>query len=932
MQSIPLDGPDPVGETLEQPGPPEVRMFWTGPPLSPYERLSLQSFVAAGAKVILYATSKTLQVPDGVERVDLHELLAGPVRRFLFSDGDPSPALHSDLVRYVALHRFGGWYADIDMICLGRLPADKVYIVRQRDTSVNGAILKLPPLSPVMAAAIERAQEILPAEKDTRLSDRNLIGPLLVTQLVNDYALDHLVRSPASAYAIKALETPALFDPRRCDELNERIAESDFVHLWNEYWRRVRIPKDLGPPKGSFLDGLFARFGISFDDEARLTADAVAAWFEENSFLVRLRHQLGTDFVPGETLARLAVNGHVTMDTAAAAAVRVLPAATTPPPDNSSKSEPASYAHSTNALDEAPAGPPEVRMFWTGPPLSPYELLSLQSFAAAGARVFVYSTTKTLRVPESIELLDARELWLGPVHRFFYPDGDPSPALHSNLMRYVALERFGGWYADLDMICLRGLPTSKAYLAWQNDQSVNGAILKFPLHSPVMAGAIEESRARLPQTARGAPMTARNILGPPLVTKLVQDYALDHLVRPISSAYPISYHDVPAMFDPRRRDELNERIADSDFVHLWNEFWRRMRIPKDLGPPKGSFLDGLFARFGISFDDDSRLSAKAVAAWFEENRFLVQLRHQLGAAFVPGDALVHLTVQMPAAAAISESPSAAHAPAYRASAPQTVRTFWGGGAMGPYQLLGLRSFADRGHRVEAFTFDRALTKPSWITWQDAADIIPAERVVHEIAEPGQSAIHANLFRHALLHRHGGWWIDPDVVLLGTELPDADTFFARSHDTQLVSPAAMKFSESHPTLAEALIHSAPFDETPEQWDRLGAALLTECLAADDLLERCQPPDVVSPISWFDVEVLFDPARADMLEDKLKDGLFLDLHQEAWLRAGVPRELGPPLGSYLDRLFKRHEIGWPFAARIEYGDLQRWFAHMYRTIRG
>jgi hypothetical protein len=71
---------------------------------------------------------------------------------------------------------------------------------------------------------------------------------------------------------------------------------------------------------------------------------------------------------------------------------------------------------------------------------------------------------------------------------------------------------------------------------------------------------------------------------------------------------------------------------------------------------------------------------------------------------------------------------------------------------------------------------------------------------------------------------------------------------------------------------------------------------------------------------------------MVEDQLKGGLFLDLHQEAWLRAGVPRELGPPLGSYLDRLFKRHEIGWPFAARIEYADLRRWVAHMYRTVRG
>jgi hypothetical protein len=593
----------------------------------------------------------------------------------------------------------------------------------------------------------------------------------------------------------------------------------------------------------------------------------------------------------------------------------------------------------SDGLDEEQqrSGPPEVRMFWTGPPLSPYELLSLQSFVAAGARVFVYSTTKTLRVPEGVELLDVRELWPGPVHRFYFPDGDPSPALHSNLVRYAALQRYGGWYADLDMICLRGLPTSKVYLARESDNSVNGAIMKFPAQSPVMAGAIEESRTRLPQTARGAPVTSRVLLGPPLVTKLVHDYALDHVLSPISSAYPIDILEASAMFDPLRREELDERVADSDFVHLWNEYWRRVRIPKELGPPKGSFLDGLFARFGFSFDDEARLSADAVAAWFEEFRFLAQMRRHLQARYVPGDALDRLLGQpgaqtgMPASAATYE-PQAARIPVQAASQPQTVRSFWARGAIGPYQLLGLRSFADRGHRVEVFTFDGTLQKPSWITWQDAAEIVPAARIVRELAEPGQFAIHAGLFRHALLHRRGGWWIDPDVVLLGTELPGAEMFVARSHDTQFASTAAMKFPEGHPTLAEALVHSAPFDDQPERWDALGPALLTECLAADGLLDRCQPPAVVSPVSWFDVEMLFDPARADMVEDKLKGGLFLDLHQEAWLRAGVPRELGPPLGSYLDRLFKMHEIGGPFAVRIEYGDLRRWFAHMYRTTGG
>jgi hypothetical protein len=170
-----------------------------------------------------------------------------------------------------------------------------------------------------------------------------------------------------------------------------------------------------------------------------------------------------------------------------------------------------------------------------------------------------------------------------------------------------------------------------------------------------------------------------------------------------------------------------------------------------------------------------------------------------------------------------------------------------------------------------------------------------------------------------------------VVLLGTELPDAGMFIARSEGAQLLSTAAMKFPAGHAALAEVLFQSVAFDDVPEQWDGAGAALLAECLAADGLLEQCRPSETVSPVSWRDVEMLFDPARAGMLEEKLKGGLFLDLHQEVWLRAGVPRTLGPPPGCYLDHLFKRHEIGWPFAARIEYGDLRRWLTHMYQTTR-
>src|SRR5260370_16651024 len=101
----------------------EVRAFWTGPSLSLYEKLSLNSFVATGARVQLFSYENDLAVPDGVELVNANELLPGPVHQFRHASGDKSLALHSDLFRYVAIEKFGGWYVDLYIVPIpSRLP------------------------------------------------------------------------------------------------------------------------------------------------------------------------------------------------------------------------------------------------------------------------------------------------------------------------------------------------------------------------------------------------------------------------------------------------------------------------------------------------------------------------------------------------------------------------------------------------------------------------------------------------------------------------------------------------------------------------------------------------------------------------------------------------------------------------------------------
>src|ERR1700754_2818520 len=280
-----------------------VRMpcaFSPGPRLSPYEELSLLSFVATGARVLLYSNDKTLRVPDGVELVDVNELLPQQTHSFAYEDGDQCLTPHSDLFRYVAVERFGGWYFDLDIICIqDRLPQTKVYLARESEHLVNAAVTKFPAQSPILTAAVDEAHRLRPE------AGRLTIGPELFTRLVDDYALDHLVRPPSSAYEIGTTEVLSMFDPDAREQLEERVAQSDFVHLWNEIWRRLRIPKSYGPPAGSYLDGLFRRFGIRFTEEARLSLDALRTWQRERHLLAQVAARLDTDIIPDNAFGLL---------------------------------------------------------------------------------------------------------------------------------------------------------------------------------------------------------------------------------------------------------------------------------------------------------------------------------------------------------------------------------------------------------------------------------------------------------------------------------------------------------------------------------------------------------------------------------------------------------------------------------------------------
>jgi hypothetical protein len=140
-----------------------VQGLWVEGALSAMEELAVRSFLAQGHEVHVYTYERGLAVPAGARRLDAGEVLpASAIFRYTAGAGAGSPAAFANLFRYKLLHERGGWWTDLDMVCLRPLdfPAEHVFASERRKlggVTVTNSLLKAPAGSPLAADLYERA-------------------------------------------------------------------------------------------------------------------------------------------------------------------------------------------------------------------------------------------------------------------------------------------------------------------------------------------------------------------------------------------------------------------------------------------------------------------------------------------------------------------------------------------------------------------------------------------------------------------------------------------------------------------------------------------------------------------------------------------------------------------------------------------------------
>src|SRR5215203_6108134 len=205
----------------------------------------------------------------------------------------------------------------------------------------------------------------------------------------------------------------------------------------------------------------------------------------------------------------------------------------------------------------------QFNSFWYGNELSPVEWACLSSFVEHGHRVrlFCYNTVE---VPDGISVADASDIV--KKDEIFLLNGSISQ--FSDLFRYELLTKYGEWWVDTDVYCLRDdIPECRYAWAYQDVDEINGAILKFPPNDP----ALQEISMAAKKIGRNAAFWGE--VGPHLLTEHLKSKRFDGHLGTREAFYPVHYLETFLFWLPGLDEVIKTKCCNSYFAHVWTSIF-----------------------------------------------------------------------------------------------------------------------------------------------------------------------------------------------------------------------------------------------------------------------------------------------------------------------------------------------------------------------
>ena len=224
--------------------------------------------------------------------------------------------------------------------------------------------------------------------------------------------------------------------------------------------------------------------------------------------------------------------------------------------------------------------------FWHGAALSPMHWACLASFVERGHRMRLY-TYRDLEVPPGVILEDARQV-MSDKELFEF---EKSFSAFSNIFRYKVLLEQGGWWVDTDIYCLaEDIPDPPYAWARQDEDSINGAVLRFPAGDPTLEKILKAA------IKVGKRVKIWGQIGPTLLTKHLEGRNFPGHYGTTHDFYPVHWLETHLLWMPGGRDAILAKCGEAPFLHLWGSMFSYYGIDIDASPPQGSFLRHMYER------------------------------------------------------------------------------------------------------------------------------------------------------------------------------------------------------------------------------------------------------------------------------------------------------------------------------------------------
>lgn len=252
---------------------------FSGTSLTAIEKLCIRSFQDNGHEFHLWTPDAPAGVPDGTVCHRTQDIIKMPRDRFT------GPDHFSDYFRSWLIYKRGGWYVDMDIVCLKPFDFESQYVfvsetnhgAMRRPTDppgkieeekvvpelINGCIFKAPANAPFLAWIImeisKRDVSKLPVKLD---GIEKGIGPPMFRKGVPLHRLMQHVQPPVVFDGLDVEDYPR-FTQGQAWELSPK---SYAIHLRSSYWRSPQEIAGLRPdrqyPAYSLFEKLKAKHGV----------------------------------------------------------------------------------------------------------------------------------------------------------------------------------------------------------------------------------------------------------------------------------------------------------------------------------------------------------------------------------------------------------------------------------------------------------------------------------------------------------------------------------------------------------------------------------------------------------------------------------------------------------------------------------------------